>query len=360
MTWGSTPSYFLWSCGFVCWGGVVRDSLRTAPATLRATQDRPFGRCNLQKSSVFDRGLNGTECAVTSASSDYTTKSSWSRTEIGINDSDNGFTVLNDQEGFGVAPDGTWRYLYTGVLFGAAKAPSATTYWDGVWSPQRVPPFPADFQQLKDADATICNSNPGGSVNPHPTQVMYMSDDLSLIMYPASSMNNEDLHNPDLPGVCVSTDRGATFRVVAFPDAPGGYGPLGVDCTDNDHCWAYNGLQYSDDTHYIYFTQNASQGTSMTWTRATLPSNLVSGQTQIRHIFFAPDNTHGWAVGANDGRPLLLRTVDGGANWTDESAPVMALIGKTRLSSGFALDADNIWVGGEKGVLLSNGRGGLE
>lgn len=68
-------------------------------------------------------------------------------------------------------------------------------------------------------------------------------------------------------------------------------------------------------------------------------------------LFFAPDKTHGWIVGAHDEHPMLLATSDGGHTWTDESATVLALT-DNRLHSGFAVDADHVFVGGENGTLL--------
>ncbi|MCA9647117.1 MAG: hypothetical protein H6718_24475 [Polyangiaceae bacterium] len=295
---------------------------------------------------------------VFSASSDYTNPNSWTRVDVGTNP-DLNFDNLNGQEAFGEAPDGTWRYLYQGVLYGADAAPSPTTAWTGLWSPGRIPPFPANYKDLKDADDTICRSFPGGFVLPHPSSTMYMSDDLSLMMYPASAMNAKGDIDFDPPGVCVSTDRGATFRVVAFPGNTNELGPIGLTCGDADHCWAYNGLRSSADSHWIYYTTNASQGMSMTWTRGALPATLLSERTEIREVFFAPDNVHGWAVGAHDSVTMLLRTLDGGASWTDISESVRALADDAKLSSGFALDAQNIWLGGERGFLASNGRGGL-
>jgi hypothetical protein len=57
----------------------------------------------------------------------------------------------------------------------------------------------------------------------------------------------------------------------------------------------------------------------------------------------------------------MLTTTDGGASWSVGGGDLVARVsdaGGGKLFAGFALDADNIWVGGERGVLLYNAAGG--
>ena len=70
----------------------------------------------------------------------------------------------------------------------------------------------------------------------------------------------------------------------------------------------------------------------------------------ISAIFFAPDGVHGWAVGNLSRKPLMLRTTDSGHSWTDVSAQV-ASIAQSDLQSGFALDANKVWVVGRYGFV---------
>jgi hypothetical protein len=61
--------------------------------------------------------------------------------------------------------------------------------------------------------------------------------------------------------------------------------------------------------------------------------------------------------------PLLLKSADGGTTWKDVSAKLDQLvvsggITTSKLHSGFALDQDNIWVGGNYGGLFYSPSGG--
>jgi hypothetical protein len=218
-----------------------------------------------------------------------------------------------------------------------------------------VPPFPADYLAKKTVDPTICDSDPGLNVQPKVGDVMHASNDLSLIIYTAAAVNSSS--TDDLPGVCISTDGGATFNNVPFPGLGDTPGPRALHCTDDDHCWAVGGWQFSDESNYVYYTTNASAGTGSTWTAGTLPATLTVGSTQMSDVDFF-DNQVGYIVGHNDNEPLVMKTTDGGATWTDLSGPLLNLAETTKLHSVFALDANNVMVGGEKGTLLSNQNGG--
>jgi hypothetical protein len=45
----------------------------------------------------------------------------------------------------------------------------------------------------------------------------------------------------------------------------------------------------------------------------------------------------------------------GGASWQDLTSSIRALVLETRLHTIYAFDAKNIWIGGEKGMVLTSG-----
>ena len=96
---------------------------------------------------------------------------------------------------------------------------------------------------------------------------------------------------------------------------------------------------------------------------APLPTEVTAEYTSIRHIFFAPDATTGFAVGYTGSKPLLLRTTDAGATWKTAPgqaslAAAMKSLDAFKLYAGFALDTAHIWVGGEHGAVFASDGGG--
>ncbi len=127
-----------------------------------------------------------------------------------------------------------------------------------------------------------------------------------------------------------------------------------MTCLDKDTCFAFNGTQSQANT-YLYKSTNASMGKNSTWTKATLPAGFAtSTDITLAAVFFAPDKRHGWAVGNNNRKPLLLRTSDAGLTWVDISGQVAALA-DSDLVNGFALDKDRIWVVGRYGFVGTTG-----
>jgi hypothetical protein len=260
----------------------------------------------------------------------------------------------NAQEALRGDADDHWLLInHVGYVYGSSSAPSAGTDWTKLWSPTATPPVPEDFEDRYAADGTLCDSDVSTGEAPAATQNVYISEDLGLAMFPAGGLNQSGTAKP---GVCISTDRGVTFYNVPFADladldisAPG---PIAVTCLDNDDCFAYNGVDLELGSVYLYYTNNASAGKASVWHRATLPAGLDAGTDVNPYVlFFAPDKMHGWLAGANEENPMLLATTDGGHTWTNKSAAISALTDQ-RLHSGFAVDADHVFLGGEDGTLL--------
>lgn len=131
-----------------------------------------------------------------------------------------------------------------------------------MWAPNRVPPFPADYHDLKEADDSLCDSTAEMNVSPNATQFSAATDGLEVIIYPANAINQA---GTDPSGVCVSTDGAQSLTQVPFPDANNddGYGPQGVYWADSDRCFAFAGREFASDSFFVYYTHDASAGAEM-------------------------------------------------------------------------------------------------
>ncbi len=291
--------------------------------------------------------------AFVAAASDFTNPASWSAVELGLRDGSR-LAAGNAQEAFAVDPSGRWLFANRqGTVYEASAPPGPTTVWTGLWSPVRVPPIPDGFADLLLADPTLCEMDVGTSLAPEGTQNVTFSRDLSVAVYPSAGLNQG---GSAAAGVCISTDGGRRFYNVPFDGLGDEYGPIAVECVDENLCFAVNGLSFDAGSAYVYRTANASAGAASTWTRATIPTSIeTASNARLRFVFFAPDQMHGWIGGNVNNRALLLRTTDGGLTWTDVSGAVQA-VSSVRMHGGFALDADNIWLGGENKTLLRTDR----
>ena len=306
----------------------------------------------------LDRTRNGVVAradvsgAYVSATGDFTKQASWSVVDMGTTGGDSFF--LNPQVALQQGADGHWLFInYRGSVFGASSAPSPTTVWTELWSPESLPPVPDGLEDRFAADPTLCDNEVSGGTFPQMAQNAVISQDLKLAIAPSGGLNQR---GTAAPGVCISTDGGTNFYQVPFTGVrhdTDANGPNAVTCLDSNRCFAFNGVQFQDGSSWVYYTNNALLGKASTWTRATVPASW--GTTTTEHptaIFFAPDGMHGWIAGNSDNHAMLLRTTDGGHSWTDVSGQVAALT-ENQLIAGFALDNDHIWVTGERGTLLA-------
>lgn len=103
-------------------------------------------------------------------------------------------------------------------------------------------------------------------------------------------------------------------------------------------------LVFLGTTGFLY-----SQGT---WTMQTVPVT-----TDINSIS-AVDNNVCWACGpaATGGAATILRTTNGGANWTIARGDIP---NNTNLYNLFAIDANNCWVGADDGSVYKTTNGGV-
>ncbi len=291
--------------------------------------------------------VEGAGGSLVSSSGDFTQAASWSAVKIGtVGD---GTFGLNQQMGFGQKDD-RWVNFVFRTIFDTSDAPGPGALWTPLWSPVS-PSSPSNFEALKKADPKLCDSDPGVSISPRLTQAAYVAPDLALILYPAGARNQR---GSDTPGVCISMDGGKRFSHVEFAGIGDDYGPLGLTCLTSSKCWAYGGLDNAPESAYIYATGDAQKGAGSSWTKAKLPT--LREDSKFRSVSFAPDAMNGWAVGSSgSSEPLLFSSVDGGLSWKDITSSVRALAPSARLHSVYAFDATHVWIGGEKGVLLTTG-----
>ncbi len=287
-----------------------------------------------------------------SATGDPTVAASWTKVKLGTAQPSD--MALNGQYGFGF--DGTtWVQMRNSFIYTTPTATlSEATSWTTTWSPGGVPEIPADIQAKKALDATLCTAEVAYSVSPRPLQAGYVAPNAEIVLYGSGVVNQTT--KPDGAGICISTDQGKSFHIVKLTavETAGINGPTTLTCISKDKCFAAGGQVFTANSAYIYYSTNASAGATSVWTKATIPTLSSNDNTLIDSIFFAPDGTHGWAVGTQDGtKSLLFTTTDSGVTWTDASATVAGLGDNVELYTGFAADATHIVVGGKNGNLFS-------
>jgi hypothetical protein len=282
-----------------------------------------------------------TSSAFITAKGDVGQVSNWSVGSIGTTPGG-----LNQQMGIGTK-DHRWVLFLQAFVAESINPPDSKTSWTTIWSPDRVP---EDFNKMWQNDKTLCSSIPGVPRAGIKLQSAYVAPDLSILAYTTSEGTRDE---PEGVGICLSNDGGKRFYRANL-NLKEGNDPNGVTCISSDTCFTFSDRLFNGDTDYIYYTNDAQKLGTSTWTLAKLPT--MREKTTINSIFFAPDRKNGWAVGGvANSSPLLLSTTDGGATWKDSSSSVRAVASDTVLHSGFALDANNVWLGG-KDVLLTTSK----
>ena len=335
------------------------------PALAHQLGDPDFIGFSVTTQGVVARSSNDNLFAFNSG--DVTSEAAWQTSNTG-NDTNTSVSGVGGFQPLGMQADANNHWIpvpeLTGSVYTSTAAPSASTGWTEVWDPLSSPSVPADFDTQYANDPTLCNTQVTAGGVPSVNHAVAIATDLSVIVAPSGGLNQSytDMQSAaPRPGVCISTDQGQHFYYAAFNNLPGSVatdaaspGPLGVNCVNKDTCYAFSGESNQAGTGYIYYSTNASQGVNSTWTLATMPSGFATSDTiDLYDLFFAPGGTHGWAVGDNSHAPLLLRTTDSGHTWTDVSTSVAGLTGVADLYTGFALDADHIWVGGRYGFIAA-------
>jgi hypothetical protein len=244
-----------------------------------------------------------------------------------------------------------WIQVRNSFVYTSPTAPSATAAWTTSWSPGGPQQIPDNLADLHTADPTLCISEVGISFAPRPTQAAYVAADGAIVLYTGNGLNQQQTDAAS--GVCISTDGGNRFHLAKLPGlTPDINGPTAMTCTSKDHCVVAGGMVFTAKSSYVYVSNNASMGAASTWTAAKIPA--TTDNTIPYEIFFAPDGSNGWLVGAFDGnKPMLWSTTDGGATWTDQTGTVSALT-ERQIWSGYAFDATHVVLGGEIGNLISN------
>jgi hypothetical protein len=221
-------------------------------------------------------------------------------------------------------------------------------------------PGPSTTWTIVTPDATVCDPP---STYAHDPQTggatgrggmnLHVSADGKTIVYPQSTA-----------AVCVSTNGAQSWTKVVPPNPPATPPDArNIYFMDDTHGIFYGGDDLGD-TAFVYYTANGGSA----WTASTIPAQGAQDIHALFWAFFAPDHQNGWIVGKQSlddaaPPPLLWKSTDGGKTWTDItttsfSGTSIDPTGFSELTVGFALDAQNIWLGGHDGALFHNNNGG--
>lgn len=260
----------------------------------------------------------------------------------------NGFYNNGLQPSLGFYADGSghWWAADNFNVYSAPSAPAAATTWTIVTPAAATCDPPGTYN----GDPSSGGQTERGGMNLH------VSSDGKLLVYPQSPAGGV--------AVCVSTNGAQTWTKVTMPNPPASPPDTrNVYFMDDTHGIFFGGDAITGDTAFVYYTADGSN-----WTAATIPPQAATDVVGLFSAFFAPDHTTGWMLGKKSGDdaapPLLFwKTTDGGKTWTDITTTSFTgtsidPTGFSPMVVGFALDANNIWIGGHDGGLFYNNNGG--
>jgi hypothetical protein len=233
--------------------------------------------------------------------------------------------------------------------------PSAGTLWTELWAPEGAPPTPNPIP------AGGCIDRPASRYVDELSAHTYVSPDRQLVAYAPRGQY------ADVDVLCISHDGGVFFTEVSLPhfnDEANVIGASSIVFLDEQV-----GFATTNDSNFGSGGSASIQKTEdggVTWSRTSLPAVVATDTMEFRVVFFAPGGVVGWALGTfNNETAMVLKTEDGGDNWRLALANTALNAGLNelttnfgRMQSGFALDEDNIWVGGDHSALLYSGNGG--
>jgi hypothetical protein len=173
-------------------------------------------------------------------------------------------------------------------------------------------------------------------------------------------------------GICRSTDGGKNFVDDSTHIMPSSFTSMNTPwlfmfTSPTVGIAAYGSDGSLPQTAYVLYTTDGGAN----WTVGTLPPS-ASNTIALIGAFASPTGTM-FMVGAGDGLfkgtggdslgLLLYKSTDGGQTWTDLSANLaqwaMSLDSSAlRLSTGFALDDQHLWIGGDSGFIAYTSTGG--
>lgn len=268
---------------------------------------------------------------------------------IASRDGGNTFTIEKNGTDFGienvlgykVTSSGTTIVPDARIVSVSSTAPGPSATYTDVWAPNGSPMIPAELTP------DMCTGGPFGPGVPATRYSVYISPDRNFLAYTSNPGTYE-------PQVCTSTDGGHTFYAhkLTVPSSADNFPPTGVTFTNTQ-----NGITWFTSSAAGAYIKHTTDG-GKTWTDVPLPSDVATDSFQLPAAWFAPDGQHGWIAGydLDTSRALLLATSDGGATWKTVPgvAEAAAAAGGDKLYAGFALDADHVWIGGERGLLMHN------
>jgi hypothetical protein len=231
-----------------------------------------------------------------------------------------------------------------GDVYSSPTAPGPSAALTDTWHPEGVVTVPAT---LPTADCAAFVTN--GYYSTQPGQVFAATTDASSILYSSGS------------SICRSSDGGKNFVDVSTHITPSTFNATSTPWTytftsPTVGIGVYGSEADAPGTAYVLYTTDGGDN----WTVGTLPASAAN-MVSLIGTFAAPNGTL-FIVGGGPSL-VLYDSADGGKTWTDLSTKLNTWASTLdnpplRLETGFALDAQHIWVGGDSGFIAYTATGG--